>query len=263
MNMQWLVTASIVEIVWMTLAFLVYRRIQLIGIIDSFWTFSFALQVLTACLTIPATIDRKLTALLFSGIWSLRLGTHITQRFLKSRKDDPRYEELRKVWTKALDAKVFWMYQLQGLSVLILMGPFFTYLADTGEQNTIALAIAICVFVIGLAGEALADHQLVQFRKDNPGEVCNAGLWKFSRHPNYFFEWVIWISFFTLAASSQNGIFMIYAPLLMFILLTKITGIPPAERQSLSSKGEKFRRYQATNSAFFPWFPAKEAEKTS
>lgn len=263
MNIQWLAAACIVEILWMTLAFLLYRRTQLIGIIDSFWTFSFALQVLVACLTLPATADRKLTALLLACIWSLRLGIHITRRFIRSRKDDPRYEELRKVWTKNFDAGVFWMYQLQGLSVLILMGPFICYLADTGEQNIAVLSIAVCLFFVGLTGEALADQQLTQFKKINPGEVCNIGLWRYSRHPNYFFEWLIWVSFFTLSASSANGIWMIYAPLLMLILLTQVTGIPPAERQSIASKGEKFKHYQATTSAFFPWFPARDAERKS
>jgi steroid 5-alpha reductase family enzyme len=104
--------------------------------------------------------------------------------------------------------------------------------------------------------EWLADRQLTLFKKEpeNKGLVCQLGLWRYSRHPNYFFEWLVWVAFFVIACSSEYGIWTIYSPLLMLFLLLKVSGVPLAEKQSLQSKGDLYRQYQATTSEFFPWF---------
>ncbi len=113
------------------------------------------------------------------------------------------------------------------------------------------------LFIVAFLGEIVADAQLAAFKR-NPacaGKVCNAGLWRYSRHPNYFFEWLIWVAFFLYALGSPHGWAGFISPLLMLIFLTKVTGIPPAEAQSLKSRGDAYREYQRRTSAFVPWLP--------
>ncbi len=113
------------------------------------------------------------------------------------------------------------------------------------------------IWLIAVIGESTADYQLKKFKADpaNKGKICDRGLWYYSRHPNYFFEWLIWVAYFLFAAGAPGGWITIYCPLLMLLFLTKITGIPPTEAQSLKSRGDAYRDYQRRTSAFVPWFP--------
>ena len=113
------------------------------------------------------------------------------------------------------------------------------------------------LWLLALGGEALADAQLAAFKRDsaNKGRVCAVGLWRFSRHPNYFFEWLIWVAFFVFALGSPRGWVAIIGPASILYLLLRVTGIPLTEEQALRSKGDAYRRYQQTTSAFIPWFP--------
>ena len=115
------------------------------------------------------------------------------------------------------------------------------------------------MWVIALIGESLADKQLERFKADksNAGKVCTEGLWKYSRHTNYFFEWMMWVGLFTYSTASPFGWLAVISPVLMFYFLWHVTGIAATEEQSLRSKGEAYRQYQQTTSAFFPWFPKK------
>jgi steroid 5-alpha reductase family enzyme len=110
--------------------------------------------------------------------------------------------------------------------------------------------------VLFRSGEAIADRQLKEFKKNtaNKGKVCDRGLWNYSRHPNYFFQLLIWIAVFLFAMGSPEGQFAIVSPLIIGYLLFKVTGIPMAEEQSLRTKGEKYKEYQRSTSVFIPWF---------
>jgi steroid 5-alpha reductase family enzyme len=112
-------------------------------------------------------------------------------------------------------------------------------------------------WAVGLPGEAVADAQLARCKRDpsRRGRTCREGLWRYSRHPNYFFEWVIWVGFFVVALGSPWGWTTVIAPALMLHLLLHVTGIPAAEAASLRSRGDEFRHYQQTTSAFVPWPP--------
>ena len=110
------------------------------------------------------------------------------------------------------------------------------------------------IWFIALTGETIADRQLDRFRKnpDNRGQVCQDGLWRYSRHPNYFFEWLHWWSYVLIAIGAPWGWLTIIGPLAMLFFVTRVTGIPPTEAQALKSRGEAYRRYQQTTNAFFP-----------
>jgi len=113
------------------------------------------------------------------------------------------------------------------------------------------------LWLIAISGEALADAQLAAFKRHaaNRGRVCDAGLWRYSRHPNYFFEWLIWMAYAVFAFPSPYGYLALIIPAVMLFFLFKVTGIPATEEQSLRSRGDKYREYQRTTSRFVPWFP--------
>jgi steroid 5-alpha reductase family enzyme len=113
------------------------------------------------------------------------------------------------------------------------------------------------LWLVAWIGEFLADSQLQSFKSNpaNRGTTCRVGLWRYSRHPNYFFEWLIWVAFAVFAMGSPFGYVAVFAPLLMLFFLFRVTGIPATEAQALRSKGDDYRRYQQTTSAFVPWFP--------
>ena len=105
-----------------------------------------------------------------------------------------------------------------------------------------------------------ADAQLHRFKQDpaNKGKTCQVGLWHYSRHPNFFFEWLIWVSYALYAMGSPSGAWGWLSPALMLYFVTKVTGIPATEAQALRSRGDEYRKYQQTTSAFFPWPPKKQ-----
>jgi steroid 5-alpha reductase family enzyme len=107
----------------------------------------------------------------------------------------------------------------------------------------------------------LADRQLTRFRADpaNKRKTCRRGLWRYSRHPNYFFEWLLWTSYVPLSWGSPIFALSLLGPGLLFLFLTRVSGIPPTEAQALASRGDDYRAYQRTTSAFFPWFPRGDA----
>ena len=108
-----------------------------------------------------------------------------------------------------------------------------------------------------IVGETVADRQLANWRKDpnNKGRTCRSGLWRYSRHPNYFCEWLMWCAYAALAWPGPLGPVALGAPALLLFLVLKVTGIPPTEARALASRGADYRRYQRTTSAFVPWPP--------
>jgi len=114
--------------------------------------------------------------------------------------------------------------------------------------------VGALIWLTGLLGETVADQQLKSFKRDgnNKGKVCDLGLWGWSRHPNYFFEWLIWVGYATFALASPYGWLALPLPLLMLHFLLNVTGVKATEEQALRTKGEAYARYQRTVSAFIP-----------
>jgi steroid 5-alpha reductase family enzyme len=122
--------------------------------------------------------------------------------------------------------------------------------------------VGMALVVVGVIGETVADRQLLAF-KQNPahrGGTCRAGLWRYSRHPNYFFEWVLWCGFGTVGLAGPLGWLGLAAPFLILLSILFVTGIPPTEAQALASRGEDYRHYQRTTSPFVPWPPRRNRE---
>lgn len=248
----------------MALAWAVARRPGKSGWGDAIWTFAAgaASAVLAlapvehAWITFEPSGRQGLVAVLVL-VWSGRLGLHIARRSSGGH-DDPRYAELRRLWGEAYSRRLFWFFQIQAVAAWPLA--ISVMAAARGAHPFPAWSdwAGMAIVVLALAGEALADHQLVRFRRDprNRDQVCAEGLWGLSRHPNYFFEWLVWIGFFVIAVGPHfafgAGWVALSAPLVMYVLLVHVSGIPPLEAHMLRSRGEAFARTQARISKFWP-----------
>ena len=229
------------------------------GIVDIGWGIGFLLSAWSYFFLGTGDLLKMIILTAMATVWAVRLIAHIYMRY-NADKEDPRYTRMRTRWGgDPTDMLFLMMFIFQGLLVVVISVPFF--LVDFGSYSDWSQweFIGIAVWFAGVAGEGLADAQLTNFNKnsENKGKVCQKGLWRFSRHPNYFFEFVVWLGFFLFALPSYGGIVAITSPLLILFLLLKVSGIPLAEEQSLESKGDLYRDYQQTTSVFIPWFTKK------
>lgn len=236
---------------------IIAERIKNYGIVDILWSYAFGLLVLICFFLAEGSNNRKILITALVLVWSIRLGTHLLLRVSNHHpKEDTRYSQLRLDWSENLVFKMACFFQIQAISVVLLCTPFYFIFANASNNLGYIEIAGSLLWVIGVAGESIADLQLSRFKNNplNHKEVCSQGLWRYSRHPNYFFEWIIWVSYFIIACSTPYGWLSIISPaIILYLLLTK-TGVPMAEKQSLLSKKEKYSNYQKTTSVFFPWF---------
>jgi steroid 5-alpha reductase family enzyme len=230
-------------------------RIKNYGLLDVAWSYGVAVLAPIYALAGPGEGSRKWIAAGIGAAWSLRLGTHILVRVLKHHPtEDVRYETLRKRWPGPGMFLLF--FELQAAIAVVFSLPFL-FAAFNPNPTLAPIEIAgLAVALFSLCGEALADRQVSAFKADaaNQGKICQEGLWHYSRHPNYFFEALAWVGFALFALGSPDGAWAVTCPLLMLYLLLKVTGIPLTEEHSVRSKGDAYREYQRTTSAFIPWF---------
>jgi steroid 5-alpha reductase family enzyme len=247
--------------VLMLIVWAISVRIRNAGIVDIAWSAGFApVAIFYAAYNHGLPMRCWLMAGMVT-LWSLRLGLHLYVRVMGHHPvEDVRYAELRREWGARANAKMFGFFQLQALLLVVLSVPFLIVCLNPNPAIQIQEWIGLGLWAVALAGETLADSQLKHFRENqnNHGEVCQVGLWRYSRHPNYFFEWLMWVAFYVFALGSPLGCATIYCPALMLYFLVRVTGIPMTETLSVKSKGQKYITYQRTTSAFVPWF-RKEA----
>lgn len=240
----------------MLMLWLWQRRSRRAEIIDLGWVLGLTGLIAWAALRQSPVHPRQwLVAALFV-FWGARLGRHLWMRYLQTPHEDPRYAFLRETRHSSAAHEFFWLFQFEAVLIPLLAWPVFL-IASRSSTGLDGWDLAgTSIWLVGMIGEAIADHQLHRFKKKaSSKEVCQDGLWRFSRHPNYFFEWLIWVSLAVLAWPSQWGWIGIIAPLMMWVFLRWITGVPIAEAQSLRSRGEAYRAYQRTTSPFFPLPP--------
>lgn len=236
------------------------KRINNYSIVDAVWSFAFCFQVLIFEAFAEGWFWRKLVLASMVSLWSLRLGLFLTKRIRGHHpQEDSRYLTLRKEYEPNVELRFFWFFQMQAVSVSVLTIPFLLICLNSSRGFSWSEELGVAVWLISVLGEALADRQMAEFRArpENRGKVCNVGLWKYSRHPNYFFESCIWWGYFVYALASPGGVYTIFAPLIILFLLLKVTGVPLNEKQSLISRGDAYRQYQATTSEFVPWWPKR------
>ncbi len=247
----------IVASVVMFAAWLIQRRTRNAGIVDAVWSFLMAATAIYYAFIGDGALVPRITVALLGGIWGLRLGLHVLHRVLHE-PEDGRYRYLRDYW-HGNQNKFLGFFMLQALSIALFSLPFQAATSNPSVGVSAWVMLAIGVWFISLGGESLADRQLAAFRADplNRGRTCRSGLWRYSRHPNYFFEWLHWFTYVFLAVGTvfTTWLFSLLGPALMFASLYWVSGIPFTEAQALRTRGDDYREYQRTTSMLIPWFP--------
>lgn len=230
------------------------------GWVDVVWSFGLGLAGVVLALVPGGPTTRQIVVAALIAAWSARLGLHIAQRSM-SGPEDSRYAALRHEWGPRFQFRLFLFLQIQAAAAALL-GLSMVLAAHNPAPFPRVLDLAgIAVLVIAVGGEGLADEQLRRFKKNsaNKGRICDAGLWGWSRHPNYFFEWLGWVAYPLLAIDVSGGWYWgwlaLSGPAFMYWLLVHVSGIPLLEQQMLASRGDVFRAYQARVSSFFPLPP--------
>jgi steroid 5-alpha reductase family enzyme len=247
-----------IAVAYFTVTWAISVRVKNYGFLDVAWSYGVLILAPFYALNSSGLPERKWPVAAVGILWSFRLGTYILLRVLKHHpEEDTRYQTLRARWPGT--GMFYLFFQMQAVLVAIFSLPFLIISWSPAKTLGPVEITGLILAIISLSGEALADRQLRNFkaRPDSHGKVCNVGLWRYSRHPNYFFESMIWWSFFLVALPSPYGWATLLCPLLMLYFLWKVTGIPLTEEYAVKSKGDAYREYQRTTSAFIPWPPKK------
>ena len=244
----------------MFILWIIHLRIRNASIVDPGWAFGLPLVAVTYALLGHGYAQRKWLAAGMAVLWGVRLGVHLLVRIV-GQPEEGRYQELRRQWKTQLPLKFLIFFEFQALLDLFLSLPFLLAALNPAPTLSAFEYAGIALWLIALAGEAVADAQLAAFKRDpsSHGQVCQRGLWNYSRHPNYFFEWLGWLAYPVIAIRIADPWTWaaLVGPVVMFAVLMVGTGVPPLEQAMLRSKGEAYRRYQAKVSLFFPR-PPKE-----
>lgn len=228
------------------------------GIVDVAWGAGVSgLGLFYALAYAQGQSQRKAFVVLVAIVWAIRLSLFVLARVFQL-PEDGRYKSLKEDWGEAAQWRIFRFYQMQGIGCVIFSIPMLIAIMNPAEIGWLDFA-GLAVGVMAIVGEAISDRQLNRFRlvAENRGQVCREGFWKYSRHPNYFFEWLHWWAYVLFSLTYPLGWISLIGPAAMFWFITRVTGIPLTEEQAIKSRGEKYRDYQKSTNAFFPWFPKR------
>jgi steroid 5-alpha reductase family enzyme len=241
-------------------AWLAWRISRNSGWVDATWTFGLgAICCLGALVSFSRShpTSRQVVVAVLVAFWSLRLGAHIAYRTTQIA-DDPRYAKLLRGWGAAAPRQMFWLLQKQAVVSIPMAISVILAARNPSPALRVQDLLGVLILFVAIIGETIADTQLRRFRNDprNRDRVCDVSLWRWSRHPNYFFEWVGWLAYPLFAVDVSGaypwGWVAIAGPVCMYWLLVHISGIPPLEEHMLERRHDAFRSYQANTSAFFP-----------
>lgn len=263
MDIAFVIAAAVVLSALMAFAWIVQRLTGKSGWVDTIWSLAVGIGgVLAAAWPDPAAATgRRIAVGIAIALWSMRLAGHIAAR-TRGGEDDPRYADLARQWGRAFPAYLFVFLQIQAAAALILVLAVRLAAVRPGPFPAVGDGLGLTLLLVAVAGEAIADGQLARFARAHKREkaVCDVGLWAWSRHPNYFFEWLGWCAWAVVAIDPAWpwGWAAVAAPLLMYVLLVHVSGVPPLEAHMLKSRGAAFEAYRARVNAFFPGPPHKE-----
>lgn len=247
----------------MTMAWLYQKKVSKADIVDFVWTCGVGISGLYMLSIGNGDATRRLVIGCLLSIWSVRLASYLYFTRVIKEGEDGRYRVLRDKWGLKANLNFFILFQVQAIFVLIFSFVFYGVSQNLKSFPNFFDIVALLIFSVSIIGESISDQQLKEFRTDinNKNKVCRVGMWRYSRHPNYFFEWLHWCSYPLFAIGSTTFVFTLHGPLFLLFLIYKVTGIPPTEKQILITRGAAYRQYQETTSPFFPWFPKNKAEK--
>jgi steroid 5-alpha reductase family enzyme len=246
----WLVAAVAMALLW----FAVGRRNA--AVVDVAWSLATGLLGVWFAFNADGWAPRRGLVAALAGVWGVRLGLYLLRRVAREA-EDGRYQALKAEWGDRASTRLFYFFQAQAFWAVMFAAPMLLAARSRHPAFTAADVAGLVLWLVAIGGESLADRQLAAFRAnaDNRGKVCRDGLWRYSRHPNYFFEWIHWWVYVAIGLAAPWGWLTLAGPVLMYYFITRITGIPPTEVRALVSRGDAYRDYQRTTNAFFPGPP--------
>lgn len=247
-----LIIALASSLALLVVAWLLHIWLKNPGIVDVFWPLAIMLNAFIFGFSHNQLAGWLWPTYVLLVVWGLRLACYLLFTRIIPKHVDKRYVSLSESWKMKQSIGFLWNFLLQGFLAWVLAIPFL--FVSKSPMLTWLCLIALAIIALSIVLEVMADKQLQQFKRQHPGKVCNVGLWQYSRHPNLFFEWLVWLGFALVAISmSSYGWLGLVSPLLSFFIMYYLTG-PITEKGSLQSRGEAFKQYQQSTSYFFPWF---------
>lgn len=256
-----LTTVSLVLFVFMSCWFLVSLVIRRLDIADILWGAGFIVAVLAALFSMGSVSLRGIVISLLVMIWGSRLAVRIGFRNY-SKEEDFRYRSWRESWGRTFVLRSYLqVFLLQGALMIVVLAPVLWVLGrDTGYPLTLLDGAGLIIWGIGFTIETVADYQLDRFkaRSYNRGVILQSGLWKYSRHPNYFGEVLLWWGIYLISCGVPGGWLSFFGPLTITLLILKVSGVPLLEAHY--KENPAYQQYRRRTSSFIPLPPRKEKE---
>ncbi|MGH7899327.1 MAG: DUF1295 domain-containing protein [Candidatus Binatia bacterium] len=252
----WLVSVALMLVLW-----LVQWAKNDAGLVDVGWTLGVGLLTAYYAVAADGWLPRRLLVLALVSIWAARLAGYIlVDRVVGKTEEDARYQELRRYFGERAHFWFFWFFESQTILVVLCSVPMLVLMSNPRPGFSVWEILGVAVWAMAIAGEIVADRQLARWRASpaNRGRTCRSGLWRYSRHPNYFFEWLHWWAYALMGIGAPYGWLTLVGPALMWLFLVKLTGIAATENHAVKSRAD-YRDYQRTTSMFVPWFPKQPA----
>jgi len=249
-----------VVLAYMTAIWLVSLVLRKASIVDAFWGLGFVLLAALYFVATDGVIGRKVLIISLVAVWGLRLSLYILWRNW-GQGEDYRYRAFReKAGEKFWWVSFFQVFLMQGVLLWLISAPILAaQFYDSPDGLTVVDLLGALVWGVGLLFEAVGDWQLAGFKADpaNKGKVMDGGLWRYTRHPNYFGEATLWFGYFVIAAGTVDGLWTAFSPILMTVLLLRVSGVALLERAQVRTKPQ-YGAYIESTSVFLPWFPRRQ-----
>lgn len=223
------------------------------SIVDIFWSLGFILVTIISQAHLKRMDFRSIILCAMVLLWAIRLSYFLYCR-KRGKGEDFRYHNMRKKWGEWANLKAYFLiFILQGALLLIVSSPVPLILSKSNSPLKESDILAVLIFTIGFCIESIADYQMMKFKRENQQGILTDGFWKFSRHPNYFGEFMVWWGIFFLSMADGPIFYSLIGPALLTFLLLKVSGIPLLEEKYKNNP--EYLSYKKKTNAFFPWIP--------
>jgi len=249
-----------VAVAYMTVIWLASLALRNASIVDVFWGLGFALLAAVYFVATDGFLGRKILITSLVAAWGLRLSLYILWRNW-GKGEDYRY----RTWREKAGEKFWWVslfqvFLLQGVLLWLISAPILAaQFYDSPDELTAVDVLGALVWGVGFFFEAVGDWQLASFKADpaNKGKVMQNGLWRYTRHPNYFGDAAVWWGHFVIAAGTVDGLWTVFSPVVMTVFLLMVSGVVLLERAQVRTKPQ-YRAYIESTRVFLPWFPRRK-----
>jgi steroid 5-alpha reductase family enzyme len=248
----------IVIFIYMVLVYLRAQQLKNNSIVDVAWGLGFVVLAIFNLIAAGSVVSRQLVVTGLVCVWGGRLAWHIGRRNA-GKPEDFRYAEMRQRWGERVTITSFFkIFMLQGVLMYTIGFPLILLNMRSNSGWSFLDWIGLLIWVFGFYFQVVGDRQLRQYvrhEKKGPNDIMTRGLWRYTRHPNYFGEALMWWGIYVIVLNVRTGWTMIFSPILITFLLLKVSGVPLLEKRYADNSA--YQEYAAKTSKFFPWFPKK------